>query len=93
LGSLISAEVMLGVNAGRKRVEVDADCEKAAVYAAMLAPYRHARLFGSRGVQMVVGQCCDDARPVGAKGGGTYNSVMEPKRLAPENGRAALMKS
>jgi hypothetical protein len=34
----------MGVNAGRNQAEVDADYEKAAHLAALLAPYRHARL-------------------------------------------------
>jgi hypothetical protein len=34
----------MGVNAGRKQSEVDADYEKAAHLAALAAPYRHARL-------------------------------------------------
>ena len=34
----------MGKNAGRNHAEVDADFEKAAHLAAMVAPYRHARL-------------------------------------------------
>jgi hypothetical protein len=34
----------MGKNAGRKQSEVDADYEKAAHLAALVAPYRHARL-------------------------------------------------
>ena len=34
----------MGVNAGRKQAEVDEDYKQAAALAAMLAPYRHARL-------------------------------------------------
>ena len=34
----------MGKNAGRDHAEVDADFEKAAHLAAMVAPYRHARL-------------------------------------------------
>jgi hypothetical protein len=34
----------MGVNAGRKQAEVDEDYKQAAAFAAMLAPYRHARL-------------------------------------------------
>jgi hypothetical protein len=36
----------MGKNAGRKQSDVGADYEKAAVYAAMLAHYKHARLSG-----------------------------------------------
>jgi hypothetical protein len=34
----------MGKNAGRKQSEVDADYEKAAHLASLVAPYRHARL-------------------------------------------------
>jgi hypothetical protein len=34
----------MGKNAGRNQSEVDADYEKAAHFAALVAPYRHARL-------------------------------------------------
>jgi len=34
----------MGVNSGRDQSQVDADYEKAAHLAALLAPYRHARL-------------------------------------------------
>jgi hypothetical protein len=34
----------MGVNAGRKQSEVDEDYKQAAALAAMLAPYKHARL-------------------------------------------------
>jgi hypothetical protein len=40
----IRAEI--GKNAGRKQSDVDADDERAAVYAATLAHYKHARLSG-----------------------------------------------
>jgi hypothetical protein len=38
----------MGKNAGRNHAEVDADFEKAAHLAAMVAPYRHARLSATK---------------------------------------------
>jgi hypothetical protein len=38
----------MGKNAGRKQSEVDADYEKAAHLAALVAPYRHARLLAMK---------------------------------------------